>query len=76
MHGRGSCVAGGMSGGGMCNWGVCMARGRGMHAGGPRTTLRQILRLCHKVNERAVHILLECILAIFTDTDITRKTSL
>ena len=72
MHGKGACVVGGgMHGrGGMCGkGGVC---GRGWHAwqGGHvwqwvaymQHTPQQILR--DTVNERAVRILLECILVI------------
>ena len=57
MCGRGACVVGGMHGrggvGGVCGrggWGVC---DRGCVGGG---------RAWHTVNERAVRILLECIL--------------
>ena len=50
---QGACMAGG------CAWqGACMA-GRGMHAGGCDW---QGERAGHTVNERAVRILLECIL--------------
>ena len=67
MHGRGACIAGGhvwqgacMAGGhawqgGMHGRGACMAGG--VHGGG---CAWQILR--DTVNERAVRILLECIL--------------
>ena len=58
MHGRGACVAGGVCvAGGMCGGGVHGWGGRGAW---------QILR--DTVNERAVRILLECILveSIFT----------
>ena len=72
MCGRGACMAGGMHGRGVCMsgghaWqGACMARGGacvaggcmagGMHSRGARQILRDT------VNERAVRILLECIL--------------
>ena len=54
MHGRGACMVGGMCGsGGVCVWwGACVAGGCAW----------QILR--DTVNERAVHILLECILVM------------
>ena len=71
MHGRGVCMAGGAwqggmhgkggmcSGGGHCGRGACMVGGmHGMH-----TAPQQILQ--DTVNERVVHILLECIL-VFT----------
>ena len=51
MCGRGACMAGGVHGRGACVVaGVCAMRAP-----------RQILRLRHTVNERAVRILLECI---------------
>ena len=53
----GVCMAGGMCGGGGHAWGWCMAGG-GMHGRGRHAW--QILR--NTVNERAVCILLECIL--------------
>ena len=59
MHDRGGmCGVGGMHGRGECAWGGGMWQGGicDMH------TPRQILRLRHTVNERAVCILLECIL--------------
>ena len=64
MHGvgtwRGVCVAGGHAWQGGCVWqGACMAGGHAWHA---RFPSRQILRPRHTVNERAVRILLECIL--------------
>ena len=53
MHGRGSCVAGGMCGRG-CTWQVvCVAGGQHAWQGGAYGDM---------VNERAVRILLECIL--------------
>ena len=70
MHGRGhawlrrACMAGGVHGGGHAWQGVCMPGGmcgRGvMHGGGGHVW--QILR--DTVNERAVRILLECILIL------------
>ena len=56
LHDRGACVAGGMCGrrGGMHGRGACMAGGKA------HMPPRQILR--DTVNERAVRILLECIL--------------
>ena len=67
MHNRGACVAGGMHGRGacvvegMCGRGhvwekACVAGGHAWHTGPPRQILRDT------VNERAVRILLECIL--------------
>ena len=62
IHGWGACVAGGMHGGGVCMaGGVCVARGLCMTCTPPG----QILRLRNTVNERAVRILLECILVVF-----------
>ena len=60
MHGRGACMAAGVHGGGghVCQ-GVCMAGGYACHVCPPT---QQILRLRHTANERAVRILLECIL--------------
>ena len=73
MCGWGVCMAGGghASQGGVCGWGACMAEGLafmagghawqgGMHGGGGACVPQQILR--DTVNERAVRILLECIL--------------
>ena len=63
MHGRGACMAGGMCGRetymavGMHGWGAYVT-----HTPAPLYPPAQILRLRHKVNERAVRILLECIL--------------
>ena len=54
----GTCVAGG----------ACMARGRACHAHPLPPLPRQILRLRYTVNERAVRILLECILVNSTFT--------
>ena len=56
MCGRGACVAGGMH----CRRGAWMARGYAWHA--HPSSPWQILR--DTVNERAVRILLECILVI------------
>ena len=59
VHGRGACVAGG----------ACVVGG--MHGGSVHRGVHdmhappgQILRLWHTVNERAVRILLECILVL------------
>ena len=63
VHARGACMAGGhvwpggMHGQGACMGGVC---GGGMHD--MHVPPGQILRLRHTDNERAVRILLECIL--------------
>ena len=60
VRGRGACVVGGMHGGG---WGVGMCGGEACMAGGCAWRggrAWQILR--DTVNERAVRILLECIL--------------
>ena len=73
---QGACVAGGHAWWGACMagghvWqGACMARGEGVHGrgacmvGGMHVPPRQMLRLQHTVNERAVRILLECILVL------------
>ena len=76
MHGEGGCVwqgehawqgvcmAGGMCGRGHAWWGACMAcMGHACHAC-LHTYPPQILWLRHTVNERAVRILLECILVL------------
>ena len=58
MHGRGSCMAGGHAWqGGMCSRGACMV---GACETGGACIPQQIL--WDTVNERAVRILLECIL--------------
>ena len=74
VHGRGVCMVRGIHGGGhvwqggmhgrRCAWqGVCMAGGHvWWQVCVPCMPPRQILWLRHTVNERAVHILLECIL--------------
>ena len=69
MHGRGcawqgACMAGGMHGRGHAWWGVCMAGGhvwQGWHAC-HTCLLPDTTRYGDMVNERAVRILLECIL--------------
>ena len=78
VHGGGACMVGGcawqggMCGGGHAWWGACMAGGMhgrghawwgGMCGGGVGWRAWQILR--DTVNERAVRILLECLLVIF-----------
>ena len=72
MHGKGhawwgTCVVGGMCGrghawqeGGMHDWGTCMVGGHAWQGARHTCSPRQILR--DTVNERAVRILLECIL--------------
>ena len=57
LHGRGACMAGGMHG--REGRGACMA-GKGVYMAGGHAW--QILR--DTVNERAVRILLECILVM------------
>ena len=67
VHGRGTSVAGGLHGGG-CAWqGACVAGG--VHGGGHVWWGGHVWHACpppkilrDTVNERAVHILLECIL--------------
>ena len=69
VHGRGCAWQGGACmAGGMCGGGMCMVGEGGVHDGGMRGRgacmagegVRHILR--DKINERAVRILLECIL--------------
>ena len=54
MHGRGASMAGG--------WGMCGGHAWQEGMRDKHTPSEQILRLWHTVNERAVRILLECIL--------------
>ena len=76
VHGRGACLARGCAWWGACVAGdVCSGEGMhgrgacvvgGMHGTGVHATHapRQILRPRHMVNERAVRILLECVLVL------------
>ena len=69
VHGKGACMAGGFvcgrghawQGVGMRGGGVCMARGHAWHARPPADTTTY----GDTVNERAVRILLECILVLY-----------
>ena len=66
MHGRGHAWPGGVHGRGGLHGGggACVTGGAWQGACVTCTPPRQILQLRHTVNERAVRILLECILVL------------